>query len=122
MKRLSKEEILKKNTVKTREIEIEEWGGSILIRSLNAYSVLKLKDYIKDGQADEDYYFHLVKLSVVDDEFREVFTLEEARNIEPTVLNKLLIGILDLNSLDKDAVEKAREELKNVLKSNSPID
>lgn len=108
---LTKNEVKNVVKIETRRLEFDELDYDLIIRNLNADAVLKLQKYIENDKPTPEYFFHLIVLSVIDDEMLPVFTLEDAKNLPPNVLNKLLIDISELNGLDKEAVEKAKQEL-----------
>jgi hypothetical protein len=111
-KRLSKAEIIERSKPKTKDIEIPEWDDAVItLRKLNSSTALTLRELIKDGKpTTNDYFYLLLVESVVDDKGSKVYTLEEAKDIDATILNKLLTEIASFNGMD---VSKAKEQLKN---------
>jgi hypothetical protein len=61
---------------------------------------------------DETLYI-LVAESICDREGEALFTAEEARGLNVFLLNSLITEAMDFNGLNPDAVDKAREKLKN---------
>ena len=122
MKKLSREDILKANQPKTKEIEVPEWNGAITIKSLKAGDVLKLEELKQNGKPTPEYFFALIAYSVVDENLKPVLTIEQASEIESIPLNRILIEILDLNKMAPDAVQKAREDFLKMISEGSPSD
>ena len=98
--------------LRTREVSVPEWGGTILIRELSAgdtFVISQLRSVVDTESVMAAY----VALSVIDDNGNKVFTQEQddikailGLGYEP--LTRLTDEILDLSNL-----KKKEPELKN---------
>jgi hypothetical protein len=118
MARLSRDQILEADDLKTEEIEVPEWKGSVVVRELRG----RERDAFEEGSLDKQRNLkmtnmraRLVALSVVDEDGKRMFTAKEAELLgdkSATALNKLfevscrLSGITDS---DVDELEKNSE-------------
>jgi hypothetical protein len=85
MARLSRDQILIAPDIKTVEIDVPEWGGSVLVRGLTGaqrdkfeMSILEIRGN-KRIMKTEDIRAKLVALSIVDDAGAVVFTDSDIR-------------------------------------------
>jgi hypothetical protein len=118
MARLNRDQILEADDLKTEEIEVPEWNGSVVVRELRG----RERDAFEEGSLDKQRNLkmtnmraRLVALSVVDEDGKRMFTAKEAELLgdkSATALNKLfevscrLSGITDS---DVDELEKNSE-------------
>jgi len=118
MKRLNKSEFMNVAKRKVRDVEVPEWDAIITIKSLSAKVVLECQEYLKKGD-QSSFAFALFANSVIDENGNPMFTIEEAEELDYTVLDRLVLEIMDLNNIAPDMVKKARESLKNLRNSST---
>lgn len=119
MEKLSREDFLKMIKPVTKDIEISEWEKTISIRKLTAKIVLNLLEMLNDDKTKADYPFELVVQSVVDDNGKPLFKLEEVYDIEFGIVDRIVLEIMDFNKMNPEAVKQARENLKKTIASTS---
>jgi hypothetical protein len=114
-----KKDAWKKPSLKTKEVEVEELGGSVLVRELPAQfsaevsSKIELISRGRDQIAKVDtavmerlQFAH----GVVDDDLEPMFSETEVAEIQKKHGRafKTVIGVIDeISGIDKDAIEKA---------------
>lgn len=114
-----KKDAWNKPSLKTKEVEVEELGGSVLVRELPAKfsaevsSKIELISRGRDQIAKVDtavmerlQFAH----GVVDDDLKPLFTEDEVAKIQEKHGRafKTVIGVIDdISGIDKDAIEKA---------------
>jgi hypothetical protein len=114
MKKLSKSEFLDLAKRKTKDIEIPEWNAIITIKSLSAKTALDCQKHFQAGETDK-YTYALLANSIVDSDGEYVFTEDECAELDYSVIDRLILEVMDFNNMGQEAVKKAREELKNRL-------
>lgn len=119
MKHFSKSEIRQASKAKVIEFEIPEWGVSVFLKKLPASAVVELAEKYqgieeyKNGKLNMDLidmFALMISKSVVDVSGEYVFSADEVKDFEITVLQELIEGISKLNNLDTN-MEQAKEEL-----------
>lgn len=100
---LTKEQLLKP---KTKELPIGD--GVILVKALPARFILELKG---KELVDEDFY-RIISASVIDETGQTMLTADDAAGMDFFIMNQLVIGIMEFNSLAAEAVRAAKEALK----------
>lgn len=121
MKNFLKDEIRKASKAKVTEFEVTEWGVSVFLKKLPATAVVELAqkfqgaEEFKDGKLNMeliDMFAILISKSVVDSAGESVFTQEEVKDFDITVLQQFIEAISKFNNLNADT-ESVKEELKN---------
>jgi hypothetical protein len=114
MKKFTIKDLKTINLPITKEVEIPEIDMSFTIMKLKSDPILKLQKYIVDGKpANDDYYFNLIALSVIDDKYKTMLSVDDAKELDSLIFSKLLEAIGELNGLDKASADKAKEDSKN---------
>lgn len=118
MARLNKD-AWRKPSLKTKEVEVEELGGSVLVRELPAKFSAEVSSKIEmvsrgreqiarvDTATMERLQF---AYGVIDDDGQPMFTEEEVKNLQENHGRafKTVIGVIDeISGIDKEAIEKA---------------
>jgi hypothetical protein len=95
-----------------KQVEVE--GAKFYVRRLSASFIFDLQKKQKDNKLamDETLYILLAE-SICDRDGEPLFTADEARGLNVFLLNSLITEAMDFNGLNPDAVDKAREKLKN---------
>jgi hypothetical protein len=114
MKKFTIKDLKTINLPITKEVEIPEIDMSFTIMKLKSDPILKLQKYIVDGKpANDDYYFNLIALSVIDDKYKTMLSVDDAKELDSLIFSKLLEAIGELNGLDKASADKAKVDAKN---------
>jgi hypothetical protein len=95
-----------------KQVEVE--GFKFYVRQLSASFIFDLQKKQKNSELamDETLYILLAE-SICDRDGEPLFTADEARGLNVFLLNSLITEAMDYNGLNPDAVDKAREKLKN---------
>ena len=130
MARLSKEQILRKDDIRTEEVSVPEWGGEVLIKSLDGegheeYQRFVMENAQKEGGIEiklpdgrttrvnpDGLVFKVCALHIVDDNGQRVFTEDELRHKSHKALNRIFKAAQILSGLDENADKEIREGLK----------
>lgn len=123
-KRLGRE-IVGQSFAKTREVEVEEWGGNILIRQLSHREVMTIQGMaadavdtksatIKDRSKLSKFNYELIRLSWIDERGETVLHgksedyewLVDQPNV---VIKKLTDAMAEFSGLKDDAAESAEK-------------
>tara|TARA_R110000824_G_scaffold143063_2_gene310491 strand:+ start:608 stop:955 length:348 start_codon:yes stop_codon:yes gene_type:complete len=109
---LSKEAILKADDLKTETVEVEEWGGTIILRELKGSE----RDNFEEGSLDKkrnvtmaNMRARLVALSAIDDEGKRLFNASDVNalgNKSASALNKCFSVACRLSGITDDDVEE----------------
>ena len=107
MARLSKQQVVKK-PLKTEEVEVEAWGGSVLVREIPVAKRNELfGKYIgPDGKpvVSMSLYLDMFVAGCVDPEF----SMEEASRLSHEPVEKVARVAMKLNGLGGEAQDEAR--------------
>jgi len=105
---LTAQDILNKQDYKSENIEVEDWGGSVRIRSLSAKG---LNDLIMDDE-DESTVIKTVKTIVagcIDEHGNKLFTKDDVEQLSdksPESINHVSSKILELTGLNNNKKKK----------------
>ena len=109
-KKLSREAILKVDDLKREEMEIPEWGGTIMVRSLKGSERDKwAKEAIDDkGKPKENINALLIYYACEEPRFEreDIDTLRE-KNV--AVVERIVNKIMSLSGISAEAVEEIRK-------------
>jgi len=119
MARLTREEILGRGPVlKRREVEIDGWDGSVLIREFNGHLRKEVEMEMISAQERKtapDLCEKVACYAIIDDDGRPLFDLKDDKAIFRSFSGKALIDILkavlDLSGMSEEAQALAKEEL-----------
>ena len=115
MKLASKSEILGINDLKTEDIEVSEWNMTVRIKAL---SLAQFTSLTKTKLSDEQYFYNILGMSLVDEEGKRLFTNKECEQLgekSADALKQIFSHIEILNGLKKTN-EQRKEELADPLK------
>lgn len=108
----------KRSSLKTQEVEVEELGGSVLIRELPASVSADLSgliDFVQVGREQRakvdtaTMEARQFAYGVIDDDAKPLFTEEEAKEIQAKhgrAFKVVVSAIDELSGVDKEAIEK----------------
>lgn len=102
---------------KTEDVNVEEMGGAVRLRSLSAGDIVRLefekKQALLAGKDVEEIAFEYVARSWVDHQGEPLFPLEEgiavARSLDEKPYATLVRAVLRLNGITDTAVEDAKK-------------
>lgn len=113
---LSKEDILKRTDLETEEVEVPEWGGTVLVRALSgterdAYEASCMSDRGKQGMVRNlaNVRAKLVVRSLVDEDGKRLFTDGDAAALGETsaaVLDRLFEVAARLSRMNDEDIEE----------------
>jgi hypothetical protein len=110
---LSREAILAAQDTRTKTVDVPEWGGEVIIRSLtagwrNQFEADMLEAHRQGRQVPADLSARMVIASLVDEAGAELFTLDDVKAMSAknaNVMTRLHDAIVELNALPAAAVE-----------------
>ena len=111
MSALTRDLILRAADIKITRIEVPEWGGSILVKGMNALqrdTMMKFIDPKLDPVPDSQLKATLCAHCIVDDVGNSLFTdsdIEHLQQKNPLVLDRIANEILRLSGIGAEAVE-----------------
>jgi len=112
-RRLSSEDILKGSGLIEKEIEIEQWGGTVMIRE---FSKAKQQQLRKDASIGDEINSDKLELlmfihGVIDPVFSEqdYIVLREKSAI---AIDKVLKEIMDISGLNESAIKEAEKRFR----------
>ena len=111
MARLNREDILNAKDIKDTEVEVPEWGGTVLVRTLTGAQRAAVLDGAmgEDGKVSSlELYPRLIVAGCVEPEFSkaDVEALNEKSASAIEVVAKAIMGI---SGISKDDVEKSEK-------------
>jgi hypothetical protein len=111
---LSKDQIIASADRKTKEVEVPEWGGSVLLAEMSAKDrddyEIALQTFDESGKAKfnpDNLRSKLVAACIVDENMNRMFTAEELSGKNGKVIDRLFQEATDLNAIDENAIEDA---------------
>ena len=114
---LTRDQILGVKDIKTETVEVPEWGGSVLVRSLGAVELDELEQMNQEAQGKDERVnlrgvrARLAMLSVVDESGRRVFTqadIEALNRKSGRAVNRIVTKAQELSGVtDKDVKDMA---------------
>lgn len=103
MKRLSADDIKNLPSVPEEELEIEEWGFSLLIRGINKGMQVELGKILNREDTDAfDYQRELLKVCVVEPELDDEL-IDQLYEKDSKVIDKIFLKINHLNGIGGSA-------------------
>ena len=108
---LTKEQILGVNDVKIEEVEVPEWGGTVLVREMSsaARDSFDLMIHGKDGSL-ENTRAKLCALTICDEDGKLLFGVDEIEVLgqkSGRALDRVFKAVQNINRLLGDSVEEA---------------
>ncbi len=104
---MNKSELFKSYSLKTKTVEVENWGGTVHIRELSAGAIDRMRSV---GEGKELQMAATVIIEgVINEEGKKFFVQNDLNNIlemSVTDLNKVSEAILDLTGLTGSAEEE----------------
>lgn len=112
---LTKEQILKVKDIETRTVNVPEWGGDVLVRSLSATE----RDYFESKLVDQsggkvranlqNIKARLASMAIVDEEGNRVFSEQEIAILgtkSAAALNRISEAITDMSGISKKDMDE----------------
>ncbi len=111
MARLTREQVLAAEDLKSEEVDVAEWGGSVLVRMMTGAERDAFgKGLMVDGKADPTHYrAKLLSICVVGDDGKPMFTPDEINGKANPAVERLFAVADRINSLNQGAVEEAEK-------------
>lgn len=111
---LSRDDILNAQDFRTDEIDVPEWGGTVLVRELSAAEADKTGFSMADKQGNidlskaEGLAIRVVALGVIDEKHRRVFTEKDVEALgrrSRLAINRVATRIMQLSGLASETDE-----------------
>jgi len=115
---LSRDAILTINDLPTETVEVPEWGGAVLVRSLNGAERAQLEAETARFQKGDmsgltNLRARVAVWCVVDERGQRLFTEKDVASLagkHPDPLDRIFNAVKVLSGLDKDGKEKAQKK------------
>lgn len=124
MVHLSKEAIFAASDLPTREVDVPEWGGKVLVGTMGLDDRLAYEEICVKAEG-RSVLTHLVALCVVDDNGNKLFSAEDIERLgkkNATVLTRIVRVATELNAMGFDAVASAEKNSASGPAAASPSD
>lgn len=95
-----------------KKVEVD--GVAFYLKRLSAAYIISLQEINKKSALTEQNFFEMLSKSICDSKGNSIFSLDEVQQFDIYMLNMLVTEMMNFNGLNKDSVEKARSELKNM--------
>ena len=108
LKILTREEILGADDIQIWEVEVPEWGGIVLCRSLTAAQVERVQGKFK-GKGMKGVTAALVAMAIVDEDGKRVFhqnDLPELSTKSIAACTRVLKVIMEQNAMEEEDLEE----------------
>ena len=110
MARLTREQILKADDIKEKEIKVPEWGGEVVVKTLSAKERSKMMSEIFDlrtgaAKNPETYYQIAIYYGCVDPKFEKA-DIEALGDKSGVALERVGQAILRMAGLDPASIEE----------------
>jgi hypothetical protein len=112
---LTKEQILRVKDIETRTVNVPEWGGDVLVRSLSATE----RDYFESKLVDQsggkvranlqNIKARLASMAIADEDGNRVFTEQEIAILgtkSAAALNRISEAITDMSGISKKDMDE----------------
>lgn len=128
---LTKQEIFDADDRETREVEVPEWGGEVLVRSLSGkerdeFEVAIANVKSKKGEQNlENVRARLVSMCIVDERGTRLFSdrdITTLGNKSVKALQRVYNVCQEMNALSDEDVEELTEDFEETPEESSPSD
>ena len=103
---LNKDQIFAIDDIKTKIVDIPEWGGEIKLRVLSVGAQIKFDEYRED---DKKAIMYSIINSCVNEDVSYLFNEEDIQHLEqkdPNVIMRLFNEIISLNKQKENDIEE----------------
>ena len=112
---LSAQDILDADDLTTKEVLVEEWKGTVLLKALSAADAIKFVESSSTPAQKKKANVRIVQLCAIDAEGERLFTTKQLEALQQKslkALNSLALEALKLNGLapDKDEEDELGED------------
>ena len=104
---LSREQILEAQDLVTERVEVPEWGGAVMVRSLTAAQMERVQEHIR-GKGVKGATASLVAMAVVDEAGKRLFTDADLAGLGKkgmAAMQRVLRVVMRLNALERESLE-----------------
>lgn len=114
---LTRDEILKADDLPTREVQVPEWGGTVLVRTIEGWERDEFETSIAGVERagiepdHENIRARMVSLAVIDEKRQRLFSEDDVHQLgrkSPKALDRVYEAAIDLAGMKPDSKEKAR--------------
>lgn len=130
-KLLTKEQILDAQDLETREVEVPEWGGVVLVKGMTGVERDDFEAQMIVGKGKnttvnmKNVRAKLVAASVVDEDGQRLFTDQDVQALgkkSAAALDRVFAVAQRLSKIGKDDIEELAKNLPDDLSDNSGLD
>jgi hypothetical protein len=112
---LKREQILKASDIKTIEVEVPEWGGTVRVRTMTGQARQEFQEAVNTpkGKLPKNMIEALVIATAVDDSGEPLFSAADLKEISKKssiALNRVFEAAAELNGLTDKSVDKLAGE------------
>ena len=129
---LSKADIFAAQDLKTETVDVPEWGGAVIIRTMTGaqrdsyeQSLMKRGDDGKYAVDTENMRTKLVVYTAVDEQGNALFTADDLTALagkNAAVIERLALAAQRLNGLSRDSVDDAKKNSETTTDATSSSD
>ena len=104
---LTKDAILAVDDIKTEELSVHEWGGSIFVRTMSAADFSEAQK--AGGDDDVATMIALVAIGVCDKDGNRLFTSKDVvalREKNGAVMRRIAEAVMDINGIREEDIEE----------------
>lgn len=118
-KTLTREQILKAQDIKRETVNVPEWGGSVIVKTMtgrerDALEVMTMRDRLESGEDDaeanlENFRARMAVMTLVDDEGKQIFTPEDIEELgakSAPALQRVYDVAVRLNKVSKADIDE----------------
>lgn len=112
---LTREQILQANDLRTMEVEVPEWGGTVRVRTMTARERQKYQGIIADskGKMPGNFIEQFCQICLVDENDKQLFTGDDLQKLgekSAVALNRVFEAALELNGNTEKSMENIKGE------------
>lgn len=110
---LTRDEILEVDDIQVWEVEVPEWGGTVLVQSLTAAQVERVQTQHK-GKGMKGLTAAFVQMSVVKEDGKKMFHMSDLDRLSQKSISactRVLKTIMEQNALEEEDLEELAENL-----------
>jgi hypothetical protein len=121
---LTKDQILESNDLKNIEVEVPEWGGSVLVRTMTGADRAAFEESMVDVQPDgtrkanvSNLRLKLVALTVVDDAGNRMFGIDDIERLglkSSAAIERVFEAAQRINGMSADSKAQAAKNSESV--------
>jgi len=107
---LTKDQILSASDLPTQTVDIPEWGGSVIVSTMDGVARDAFSATVAAGQANSAIAANVIVATAVDENGNQIFTAADVAALQKkssAVLNRIADAAMTLNGIGQKATEEA---------------